>query len=312
MLIPFGILSAAAGVAPIIRVGVAGYVAGGFQTAINKFAYPSDTRSVLSATMTSNVNAMSGFANSAVAGYFAGGFISTPTTQTTRADKIAFPSDTKSTLNSALSSQRSDLSGASNWDVAGYSFGGFENGFSTIVTTVDKLAFPAETNSTLGTGLSSASQGNASLGNQTVAAYSAGGSNSGGRRDTVDKFAFPGDARSTLGTGLSSAREQPAGMADSGTAGYFGGGSTTVVVSTVDKFAFPSDTRSTLGTGLSSARGRLAGFANRGVAGYFAGGTTGSNVTTVDKFEFPSDTRSTLGTGLSVAISTIAGMADEG
>ena len=145
--------------------------------------------------------------------------------------------------------------------VAGYFAGGVAQ-----ATTVDKFAFPSDTRTTLGTGISLAKYWSRTMSDTGTAGYSSGGNgNSGGLVDTVDKFAFPSDTRTSLGTGLSSARGEHAGMANSGVAGYFGGGQTPSTITTVDKFAFPSDSRTTLATGLSAARNGLSGFADEGV-----------------------------------------------
>jgi hypothetical protein len=233
-----------------------------------------------------------------VAGYIGGGETSTIVVSAV-VNKFAFPSDTQSTLGTGLSAARSELSAMANSGVAGYfAAGGIPTG-PTTSSTVDKFAFPADTRTTLGTGLSGAFRFGAGMSNSGVAGYFAVGDDGGTRYDTVNKFAFPSDSRTTLSTGLSAARMRMGANSNNGVAGYYGGGADQDVssVSTVDKFAFPADTRSTLATGLSSARERGAGMSNQGVAGYFGGGFGGN--TTVNKFAFPSDTRTTLATGLS-------------
>jgi len=197
--------------------------------------------------------------------------------------------------------------------VAGY-FGGGELGPGIgFITTVDKFAFPSESRSTLGTGLSTACADSAGFANSGVAGYVAGGTISGARITTVDKFAFPSDSRTTLGTGLSPATGIAAGFSNSGVAGYVAGGGTTVLrTDAVQKFTFPSDTRSTLGTGLLDPARFLAGMSNYSVAGYTGGGQNSTaTMTLVDKFAFPSDTRSS---SLSLSVATLmkAGMADQG
>ena len=97
--------------------------------------------------------------------------------------------------------------------VAGYFAGGEP---SARTTTVEKFAFPADTRSTLATGLSSARENMAGFADSGVAGYSAGGDTSSGRSSTVDKFAFPSDTRSTLGTGLATANWRAAGMSNQG------------------------------------------------------------------------------------------------
>jgi hypothetical protein len=185
-------------------------------------------------------------------------------------------------------------SGAGRIGIAGYVAGGNVNG---AVATVDKFLFPADTRSTLGTGLSSSRSNIAGMANSGVAGYAAGGTSSG---STVDKFAFPADTRSTLGTGLTGNTFGLAGMANSGIAGYFGGGVSGSVISRVDKFAFPSDSKSTLGTGLGTARWGHAATGNLATAGYFVAGrdSEDNSLTNAEKFSFPGDTRSIINNAL--------------
>jgi hypothetical protein len=320
MLIPFGILSAAASFGPPPRLAVAGYFAGGQNdlSTVDKFAFPADTRSTLGTGLSLGKSGVAGFSNSGVAGYVAGGFNNTANAVYTTVDKFAFPADTRTTLGTGLSVAVREAGAMANSAVAGYVGGGgpVASG-GTYETTVNKFAFPADTRSTLGTGLSTARKP-AGMSNQGVAGYLGGGLNSGGSNNSsvVNKFAFPADTASTLGTGLSAVLGATSGSSDAGVAGYFAGGQNNSFIpqTTVDKFAFPSDTRSTLGTGLSSARRALAGMSNTAVAGYHGGGrdSGGSNTTTVDKFAFPSDTRSTLGTGLSGATRELGAFSNEG
>jgi nitrogen regulatory protein PII-like uncharacterized protein len=314
MLIPFGILSAAGA---FVIIPTAGYFAGGFTTApvstVDKFSFPDDTRATLATGLSTARQRSAGMANSGVAGYFGGGSnADNVSADVATVNKFAFADDSRTVLATGLSEGKRDLAAMSNSGVAGYFGGGLDSVAIVVFTKVDKFAFPADTKSTLGTGLSTARDTHGGLSNSGVAGYFGGGETTGNvNLASVEKFAFPGDSRSTLGTGLSAARRQIAAMANSGVAGYFAGGLTTVSVSTVDKFAFPGDSRSTLGTGLSANIRLLAGMANSGIAGYFGGGFTTVAVDTVDKFAFPSDTRSTLGTGLSSSRSGVAAMASE-
>jgi len=183
--------------------------------------------------------------------------------------------------------------------VAGYASGGNLVGGSQS-STVDKLSFPNETSSTLGTGLSRVAYFAAGFTNSGVAGYIAGGESNGTPVTTVDKFAFPADTRTTLGTGMSAASNGGSGFANSGVAGYATRGNFTTVV---DKFAFPGDSRTTLGTGLTGNRAYGATAENAAVAGYYAGGDGGGSAqSNIDKFSFPSDTRSAVSGGLASAI----------
>ncbi len=109
--------------------GVAGYVAGGYDTGnisgIDKVSFPADTKTTLSATLTTARAGAAGFANSAVAGYVAGGYGSAPISGI---DKVSFPADTKTTLSATLTTARNTISGFANVGVAGYVAGGFDSG----------------------------------------------------------------------------------------------------------------------------------------------------------------------------------------
>ena len=308
----YGIFAGVGGAVP-----TAGFVAGGGspgQSVVDKFAFSDDSRTTLGTGLTTGNSQFAGMANSAVAGYFAGGEDASAGSRTTRVDKFAFADDSRTTLGTGLSVTTYNQAAAANSGVAGYSAGG--NAYpGGDVTTIDKFAFSDDSRTTLGTGLSASTPYLAGAANSGTAAYYGGGlvGGWGGTKvTTVDKFAFPGDSRSTLGTGLSVGRYALGAMANSGTAAYFGGGDTGSLVDTVDKFAFSDDSRTTLGTGLSAARRYLAGMANSGTAGYYGGGYTTTGVATVDKFAFPGDGRTTLGTGLSTARFAPAAMANSG
>jgi len=284
-LIPFGVLSAAAGV--VGRISIAAYFSGGAdnsnaKTTVDKFAFPSDTRSTLGTGLANTAQSGAGMANSGVAGY------AMPNGTT---NKFAFPSDTRSTIGAITNA--GFLAGFANTGVAGYFAGG--NG-----STVTRIAFLSDIISTT-TSLSGGRYYVAGFADRAVAGYVAGGDTTPGdtRVNTVDKFAFPGETRTTLGTGMSSVRALHFAMANYGTAGYAGGGFTNAgAVTGVDKFAFPSDTRSTLGTGLAVAKTFVSATEDTGVGGYVG---NGANENTVNKFAFPSDTRSTLAAGFSVS-----------
>ncbi len=88
--------------------GVAGYVAGGFDSGrisgIDKVSFSADTKTTLSATLTSARLGPTGFANSGVAGYVAGGNDSGG--RISGIDKVSFPADSKTTLSATLTTGR--------------------------------------------------------------------------------------------------------------------------------------------------------------------------------------------------------------
>ena len=103
-----------------------------------------------------------------------------------------------------------------NSGTAGYFAGGaIYSGGWTYYATVDKFAFSDDSRTTLGTGLSAATELLAAMANSGTAGYFGGGY-SGGSVATVDKFAFSDDSRTTLGTGLSTARRMLGAMANAG------------------------------------------------------------------------------------------------
>ena len=240
--------------------GVAGYNAGGdtgsgYISTVDKFAFPSDSRSSLATGLPQDTAFFKGMSNAGVAGYTLGGFVLGGVDEIDDVYKFAFPSDSRSTLASGLSTNRYSTGGFSDVAVAGYSGGGRNDNIGTFYSTVDKFAFPSDSRSTLATGLSSAESYLGGMSNNGVAGYIAGDDTN--TRTAVDKFAFPSDTRTTLGTGLSVGRKAAAGYSNHSVAGYFAGSDTTA---NIDRFAFPSDTRTTAAAGLSSVREYPAGF----------------------------------------------------
>jgi hypothetical protein len=148
-------------------------------------------------------------ANSGVAGYFGGGRQSGA--QRAQVYKLTFSSDTFSTI-TALSGVGGDVGAMANSGVAGY-FGGGQTS-----TIVDKYIIPADTRSTLGTGLSTGRNRTMGSAHSGVAGYFGGGNTTSSvYLSVVDKFAFPSDTRTTLATGLATARTDHSSMANSGT-----------------------------------------------------------------------------------------------
>jgi len=297
---------------------VAGYFGGGYDGAsfsvIDKITFADDSKSTLSATLTSARYGPAGMANSGVAGYFGGGnTVGGLSGNQSGIDKITFPADTKSTLSGTLTTAVHYLASMANSGTAGYFAGG--NGVATgngNVSGIDKITFSADTKSTLSATLTSARRSMAGFANSGTAGY-VGGGNDGSNISGIDKITFSADTKSTLSANLTSARQYLGGMANSGVAGYFGGGNDSGGnISGIRKITFSADTEAGLSATLTSARQGLAGMANSGTAGYFAGGYDGARVSGIDKITFSADTKSTLSATLTSARSDLAGMADSG
>jgi hypothetical protein len=216
--------------------------------------------------------------------------------------KIDSSSDTISTSSATLSVFNTNgvgSAGLSNSGVAAYYQG------NTFGTTVDKIAFPAETRTTLATGGSQVRGVGGGMANVAVAGYFGGGVDANGNTwfTTVDKFAFPADTRTTLSPGLSVAASNNRGFANSGTAGYYSYGQTQGGFNSayLQKFVFSTDTNSSNASYFPSATISKGFAANKGVAAY--GGT--------DKIAFPTDTRSAFspsGSGHNSQASSINGL----
>jgi len=303
-----GILNSQAaqgGVEPL-GPGVAGYFlggesSGGTVSTIDKFAFPSETRTTLASGMVTASQRHRSNANSGVAGYSSTGNLGS------NIEKLFFSTDSSSTLATTLSLSRSLSSGAANSGTAGYWFAG--NAFPTTYDVVSKINYASDITSTSNPVIR-LRRAHTSAASKDDKAYVAGGQMDGGTSidGSIEKYTFPTDTPSALAGTLSDAgtRRQLAGMADDQVAAYIGGGRTTAAV---DKITFSTDTVSST-TSLSAGKFSLAGMANSQVAGYFGG----SNlfVSTVERFAFPSDTRSTLATGLSVGRGDLSALSNQG
>ena len=249
--------------------GIAGYVVGGYGTGylsrIDKFTFPADSKTTLSATLTAALRYNQGsFSNSGVAGYSVAG---AGASYYDGIDRIAFPADTKTALAAVLTEAIAEASGCSNYGTAGYVFGGY-NSASTVTSRIDKLSFPAETKSTLVATLTGASSEHQTFSNQNTSAYICGGFNStfSAWLTRVDKVAYSTDVLSTGGSTLSTGVALGAGFADSNNAGYVCGGfdSTSDTISAIKKIVVSTDTHSTITATLSTDCDRSTGFANEG------------------------------------------------
>ena len=234
---------------------------------VDKTTFADDSRTTLSTGLSTIRGYGAGCANSGTAGYFGGGYYTTPgSVYVDAVDKFAFSDDSRTTLTAVLSGARYDLTAMANSGTAGYWAGGSGNYIGT-VTIIDKIAFSNDSRTVLSNGLSEAMYGPAGCANSGTAGYIGGGYAPPAHLYQVDiiaKWAFSNDARTVLSTVLSSERQAPGAAAQSGTAGYWAGGSTGTRVTTVDKLAFSNDSLTTLGTGLSTTLQHLSGAANSG------------------------------------------------
>lgn len=242
--------------------GVAGYAGGGEpfeRSAIYKFSFADDTRSTLTATMSSTYAADgSGFSNKAVAGYMhhnGGG-------TARNIDKLAFSNDTRSTFSGTVRETNGNA-GFENNGVAGYMASGntYDN---PQPTDVAKFAFPTDTRTILTATRSTTGGFVAGMSNSGVAGYVSGGLDFVTSRNYIDKFTYSTDTRSNLSLGADA--NSMAGVNCTNVAGYFGGGSSnsqrSATYSNVRKVTFATDTVSAAASGLSTVRSQLVGLSN--------------------------------------------------
>ena len=296
--------------------GGAGYVAGAYTTGlqIDKFAFPTDVRDTLSATLTVAHSGGAGHSNSGVAGYVAAGLGTGGSTAITAQDQLLYATDSISvtTICSSTNGAPYFCAGASNSGVAGY----VTNGAPDYTETV-KFNYPTMTLSgILNVFPSPGPYIISACSNEPTAYYVMGGNvYSGGWStiDTVQKLTYASDTAAAITATLGATRNSTTGMSDVGVAGYAAGGHVTSYsadLDTCDKLAYATESISYT-TVLTADRAEMAGFANSGTAGYFAGGNGAVHKSTVIKYTFPSDTVADLGTGLSVAARAAQGFANE-
>lgn len=295
------------------RQSVAGYWMGGAQGAIltsgEKFTFASQTNAATPNALPAGAQqGQSGSSNSGVAGYLYG------STNRTIIQKILFSTDATSNLVAVLSAVNRQSTGFSNYSVAGYCAGGYNE--VNRLNTFERLAFPAETSSTLGVFLTAVTSNQpASFGNRNVAGYVAGGNTSSGVISRIDKLTFPAEVKSTLSDTLTTAKYSiSGGFTNDQVAGYVAGGYDTDYSSTVDKIALSTDVKSTT-TSMLVAKAQIGAYADAGVAGYYCGGLTSTSWTrNIVKNTFPSDTVSDLGNILVATAreDTAAGFSNEG
>lgn len=258
------------GGAGISNSGVSGYMIGGANgpqnTYVQKLLYATEATSTLGSPTAyfSAVYETMGLSNHSVAGYSSGGCCDIGAYH-----KVAFPSETVSTISATLSTARDTMSGFTDSGTAGYSCGGT----TPLVTLIDKLTYSTEANSIDSATLTNARGHHVTCANAGVAGYQYGGQvnneespGSGGWRDGGDKFAFPSMTRTNTSSGfLSNYFSMGAGGSNSGVAGYMGGGQYKwTQLAAIDRFAFPSDTRTALAAPLDNLGDNQATMSNEG------------------------------------------------
>lgn len=194
-----------AGGAEVTNPGSTGWVVGGDNNSepvqnIVRFPYSSESFTTIAAVLT-QVNArqnLAGISNYGTAGYIAGGEGGSSNRQS-HINKFTFSNETISTPAALLSNPNAGLSSATNSGTAGYYAGGYTG---SVTNTVNKFTYSNETISTT-TALPSVRYKAAGAAARGVAAYFAGGQNSGFVSvSTIFKLPFSNDTTETLASTL--------------------------------------------------------------------------------------------------------------
>lgn len=179
---------------------IAGYAVGGYlpaqssvsQSAVNKLAYSSETRSVISGTY--QIRGAGTVQNTNVAGYYCGGYSGSNYESTVK--KMPYSTESFSTVGN-LTSARIISSGIENLSTAGYSMGGVNGGFYNII---QKINFANDSVSTIGATLSVASAYvDSGISYGSTAGYQGSAYGAGTTYyNTINKLTFSNETRSTV------------------------------------------------------------------------------------------------------------------
>lgn len=248
----------------VANAKVAGYIAGGrgfipdvgtvVYSRIERFSFPSDSRSTLTTSLSQTTDIAASGANAEVAGYFVGGANTTtqPATYLRTANKLLFSNESRTVLASQLDATRYRMGAVSNSGTAAYFGGGVvDNAF--VDNKINKLTFASDSFSVISatTSLGIESSNMASLSNSGVAGYYAGGGQSTEQR-VLDKINFSNDTRSTNSTWLAIGRRNSGSASNTGVAGYMVSGLENFNnVSTSQKLNFSNDSRSALSSSVT-------------------------------------------------------------
>jgi hypothetical protein len=253
----FGAGTASSASSSVTPQNLAGYWFGGSQgfnggiltSQIAQLSYNYETVMRLNQSLTISTLQQGAFANSAVAGYCAGG--SAAGALYAGVDKLTFATTTKSITNSIPQAKAGSFAHA-NSGTAGYvSMGEAASPAGRLNTTV-KMAFSADTWTTVAATTPNALDRGSACANSGTAGYMFGGNQGGSSVNTVFKMLYSNDSISTLSGTLTYNSYTSTAVSNNGTAGYYCGGYNGSMITQIDKIAFPSDTKSGISAKLAS------------------------------------------------------------
>ena len=238
-----------------------GYFSGGYQpsvpgiqSTVYKLTYSTDTSTTLpTAGALSAARRYHAGVGSLNAGYFVGGYESSPVSNT---DKLTFSSDTTAAVPGAKSTEnRFGAAGAGNSD-AGYIAGG--NPAPVPPTSgrwsfVDKLTYSSDTTALVpGANLVRETYAFAATGNSFFGYFGGG---AGAVRSEMNKMTYSNDTMAAVPSAFLATGRRFLGATGDSNAGYFAGGENPSVVATTEKITYSTDTIATVASAaLGAAR----------------------------------------------------------
>jgi len=289
------------------------YFAGGLQGGatywdlIFRVDFPTDTFSVVDATLGTGNRAGAGFSNNNTAGYQLGG--GNGAGQVDEINKFLYESETCSVLGTAMPTGYENGCGLANSPTSGYEGGGYPN-----VATVRVWTFASDSYASNATSLSAAKNGVAGHSNNGTAGYWSGGQSTSDL-DVIDKTTFSDGSLATLSATLGDPVRVGTGAANSGTAGYVYGGYN-AGWDNLNKLTYASDANAVISLSSALERYGVGGASNSGTAAiWFCGsvGTTNAQTATILKTPYATDTTAALSaTNTSGASQQSAGFANCG
>lgn len=212
-----------------------------------KFSFQTKTYSFITAQLTFDQFAAGATTNNGVAGYIIGGSIPPGYSGgVSTINKMPYSTETPASISATLGTPRATTNGVQNVNTAGYVMGGSPNQGATVNTTINKIAYSNDTESTLSAtlGTRTISRGFGVVGG--VSGYTVGGYNNPGDTATIQRLTFSSETTDTP-TSLGYQTRENSVMYQETTAGYnnAGTGGSTVT----QKLTYSTFTLSNLAVG---------------------------------------------------------------
>jgi hypothetical protein len=290
-----------------VAVPFSAYFAGGLSGStygdwITRVDFPTDTFSILTATIGTGGRSLGSLSNNNTAGYmFGGGEETGVSSQSDEINKMLFDSETSSVLGVAMGTAMEGMGSLANSPTSGYLSGGSVLGVGA-VSTVRVFTFSSDSYASDASALSAANNSQASFSNNGTAGYWAGG---GSGIDTIDKTTFSDGSLATLSATLGAAVRNVGGTSNSGTAGYAYGGYH-LGWDNLNKLTYSTDANAVISLSTALERYSITGASNSGTAAYWYGGVNSSHskVNSILKTPYATDVTAALSATITIGATT--------